>query len=189
MNWIAERLFGPMLDFLVSWMPYLWVGAVLIWMVFLFFTNPLVFKKVWQPLAGLAVCGFVVLWVWQHYAGIAKLEDQVVQLEAEKIAVAAELETSRKTASNLQTSINNQSRAITQLEANQRRIRRDISTAREGLDSETITQETQDDPAQAAADLSDRWNRLGGMFADSTSGTPSNGDAGPEASAAPPGTD
>jgi regulator of replication initiation timing len=106
--------------------------------------------------------------VWQHYAGVAKLEKQVADLRAEKQQLADELEISIQTASNLQTSIQQQADAMQSIELNQRRIRRDLNEARQGLDSQTITQEAQDDPVQAAIDLSDRWNNLGRMFDDET---------------------
>lgn len=182
MNWIMARLFGPLIDFLVAWSPYLWLLLVAAAGLTLFFLFPLVFKRWWRALPTLAVAGFAVLWVWQHYAGINKLEKKVEQLQVENTQLTTELATTKASVQNYETTIRQHATAVSEIETNRRQIRREITVARKGLDSATITQETRNDPVQASVDLSDRWNRLGGMFDESTAG--SAGGPGPTASAA-----
>lgn len=179
-DWIADRVFGPLLNALVAWSPWLWLIACVVIGVYLFFAMPLVFKRWWQALAALAVAGFVGLMLWQHFDGVADLERQNKEL-AEQNADLAEQN------AGMNTTITDYTAALGRIEQGQRQIRSEIGRARQGLDSGTIQQETQDDPVQAATDLSDRWNRLGRMSDEATSSfggaTPSA--AGPSADADP----
>lgn len=184
MNWIMGRLFGPLIDFLVAWSPYLWLLLIAAAGLALFVMAPLVFRKWWRALPSLAVAGFCVLWVWQHYAGIHKLETKVEELQVQNTQLTTELTTAKASVKNYEATVAKHSKAVSEIETNQRQIRRDITVARRGLDSTTITQETKNDPVQASVDLSDRWNRLGGLFDDSTAGAAAGG-AGPTAAAAP----
>lgn len=162
-DWIANRVFGPLFDALLAWAPWLWlIGCVLI-SLYLFFAMPLVFKKWWQAIISIAIAGFAALWVWQHFAGVADLVEKNEALVQQN----ADLE---QRVGNLDTSITNYEQAVGNIERRQRQIRAEIAQARQGLDSGTIQQEVTNDPANAATDLSDRWNALGRMSDDATSG-------------------
>lgn len=159
--WLADRVFGPLLTFLVDWSPWLWLVACAVLAVALLSLAPLLFKRWWRALATAAVAGFVVLWVWQHFAGVARLEDQNAELQKK-------LEDAETRIENLDTSISNYTTAVSALERRQRQIRSEITQARQGLDSGTIQEEVKNDPVKAASDLSDRWNRLGRMSDEAT---------------------
>jgi membrane protein implicated in regulation of membrane protease activity len=176
-DWIANRVFGPLFDALLSWAPWLWlVGCVLIGL-YLFFAMPLVFKRWWQALITIAVAGFAALWVWSHFAGVADLVEKNEQLVQQNATLEERV-------NNLDTSIGNYEKAVGDIERSQRQIRAEIAQARRGLDSGTIREEVENDPGQAAADLSARWNQFGRMSDDATSGF-----GRPTAAAASPGTD
>ncbi len=162
-DWIANRVFGPLFDALLTWAPWLWLAGCVLIALYLFFAMPLVFKRWWQALAALAVSGFVVLWVWQHFDGIADLKEQNATLAQQNEELTGRVD-------NLDTSIGNYQTAVGNLERRQRQIRSEIAQARQGLDSGTIQEEATNDPDQAAADLSTRWNAFGRMSDEATSG-------------------
>lgn len=176
-NWLADRIFGPFFAGLLAWSPWLWLLACAIIAVYLFFALPLAFKRWWQALAAVAIAGFIGLWVWQHFAGIADLVKKNEELAQQNAALEERV-------GNLDTSISNYEQAVGRLESRQRQIRSEIAQARVGLDSGTIQEEANNDPGQAAVDLSDRWNRFGRMSDDATSGF-----GRPTSAAASPGTD
>lgn len=163
LDWIMNRVFGPLLDGLLTWAPWLWLLACAVAALYLFFAMPLVFKRWWQALAALAVSGFVVLWVWQHFKGIDDLKEQNAELAQQNEDLTGRV-------NNLDTSISNYETALGNLERRQRQIRAEITEARRGLDSGTIQEEATNDPVKAAADLSDRWNAFGRMSDEATSG-------------------
>ncbi len=176
-DWIANRVFGPFFDALLTWAPWLWLALCVLIAVYLFFAMPLVFKRWWQTLAVAAVVGFIGLWVWQHFDGIADLKKQNEQLAEQNADLTDRVD-------NLDTSISNYTTAIGNLERRQRQIRAEITEARRGLDSGTIQEEATNDPVKAADDLSDRWNAFGRMSDEATSGF-----GRPTAAAASPGGD
>lgn len=159
--WLADRVFGPLLAFLVDWSPWLWLAACGVLAVALLTLAPLLFKRWSRVLAAAALAGFVVLWVWQHFAGIARLEEQNAELQQKLDAAETRI-------GDLDTSISNYTSAVGALERRQRQIRTEVEQARQGLDSGTIKEEVKNDPIQAASDLSDRWNRLGRMSDEAT---------------------
>lgn len=163
MGWIADRVFGPLIDGLLAWAPWLWLIACAVVALYLFLATPLLFKRWWQAVVAVAVAGFVFLWVWQHFAGIADLKEQNAQLTEQNADLSERV-------NNLDTSISNYETALGNLERRQRQIRAEITEARRGLDSGTIQEEATNDPVKAAADLSDRWNAFGRMSDDATSG-------------------
>jgi len=162
-DWIANRVFGPFFDGLLAWSPWLWLLGCVIVAAYLFLAMRPVFKRWWQAILVIAVAGFVALWLWQHFDGIADLAKKNEELTQQN----ADLE---ERVGNLDTSIKDYEEAIGDLERRQRQIRSEIAQARTGLDSGTIREEANNDPGQAAADLSDRWNRLGRMSDEATSG-------------------
>ncbi len=163
LDWIMNRVFGPLFDGLLTWAPWLWLLACAVAALYLFFAMPLVFKRWWQALAALAISGFVVLWVWQHFKGIDDLKEQNAELAEQNADLSERV-------GNLDKSITDYEQAVGRIERSQRQIRSEIAQARRGLDSETIQEEATNDPVQAAADLSNRWNAFGRMSDEATSG-------------------
>lgn len=163
LNWIADRIFGPLFDGLLTWAPWLWLALCATVALYLFFAMPLVFKRRWQAIVAAAVVGFVALWVWQHFDEFADLKRQNDELVEQNEELAGRVD-------NLGQSISNYEAAVGNLERRQRQIRAEITAARQGLDSETIQREVNNDPGQAAVDLSDRWNSFGRMSDEATSG-------------------
>lgn len=161
MNWVLDRMFGPMINAIVAWSPWLWIIACALLALYLFVALPLAFKRWWQVIAAAAASGFVLLLVMQHFAGVAKLRAENDQLQTDNQKLSERVDA-------LDTSINNHTDAVQIIEVRQREIRTEIREARQGLDSGTIKEEVQNDSVQAAADLSDRWNRLGRMSDDAT---------------------
>lgn len=163
MGWIADRVFGPLIDAILAWAPWLWLAACAVVAIYLFLAMPLMFKRWWQAVAAIAVAGFVFLWVWQHFEGIADLKEQNAELTEQNADLSERV-------GNLDQSISNYEQAVGRLERSQRQIRSEIAQARRGLDSGTIQEEATNDPVQAAADLSNRWNAFGRMSDEATSG-------------------
>lgn len=151
--------------FITSWLtqhimpilPWVWLAVAFAATVWAYISAPLVVSKNWRTIGFVILVVFCALWVWQHFAVFADLKKQNDDLKGQ-------LATTQQQVTNLNGSITNYTDAVGRLEQGQRRIASEIKTARVGLNSATAIREAQDDPIKASTDLSDRYNRLNGMF-------------------------